>query len=248
MTCIKKKVKLFFVLLGFSGFIFFVLYFFRLQNIQIYILDNNPEHLESIYTKQAYKVKIKKLLKPYIGSSLILLSFNKIFSILKKEDIFLKLSFKKQFPSDLKITFSLNPEFVLRMDKTGRLFKMLRNGKLIKIYKKKQYPGPIVTGRLALNKKQKKQFIHFVFNLLKLNVFHNKISTITYISKKEVHLFLDKPYLKIKLNWSRLMFKQAENLKAIEKKIQKVFKYLKQHSYKAKVLDARFVNKIFVSY
>lgn len=248
MSLIKKKGKLFFLFLVLSIILSIIFYFSRLETIEINILQQPKEHLESIYTKQEYKNKVKKLLSPYIGQSLLFLDFKKVFSLLKKENIFLNLSAYKKFPNTLKINFSLNPRFFLYLNKKGKLSKMLSNGKLLNTNAKKTYLSPILTGNLPSNKKQRQQFLDFIFKLLEFQLFFNKISTMHYVSSQEIHLFLEQPYLKIKLNWSDLILGKTDNLKKIVKKFIKVLNYLDQHSYKARTIDARFLNKIFVSY
>lgn len=248
MNFIKKKWKLFFLFLILGIPLSITIYFFRLKIIDVNILNPSKERLESIYVKQAYKDKIKKLLKPYIGQSLLFLDFKEIFRILKKENIFLNLSLYKQFPNTLKINLKLNSRFFLYLNKKGQLYKILNNGKLLKITSKKKYSAPILIGKLPKNKKKKQQFLQFIFKLLDFKLFGNKISTIQYLSNQEIQLFLEQPYLKVKLNYSRLTLDKKANLKNIIKKIEKVLNYLSQNSYKAHIIDARFLNKIFVSY
>ncbi|MBE8162816.1 MAG: hypothetical protein HAW63_02390 [Bdellovibrionaceae bacterium] len=251
MSWIKKKGKLFFWVLAISITLSSMFYFFRLKTVEISILPPAKpfkEKVEFIYTKQEYKNKIKKLLKPYIGQSLLFLNFKNVFSLLKKEKIFLNLTFYKKFPNTLKVNFTLNPKFFLHLSKGGKLYKILSNGKLLSTNTKKVYSEPILTGSLPSNKRQKQQFLDFIFQLFRFPSFANKIATVRYSSNKEAHLFLEQPYLKIQLNWKSLALEKNNNLKSTIKKINQVLKYLEQHSYKARTIDARFVNKIFVSY
>ncbi|MBE8221750.1 MAG: hypothetical protein HAW60_03365 [Bdellovibrionales bacterium] len=251
MNLIKKKWKLFFLLLAFCITLSATFYFFRLKTIEINILQQQNQtnsYIESVYSKQEYKNKVKKLLNPYIGKSLLLLDFKNIFKILKKENIFLNLSFYKKFPNTLKIKFSLNPKFFLYLSNNGKLYKMLSNGKTLSVNTKTRYISPVLEGKLPKNKKQKQEFLDFIFKLLEFKLFANKISTMHYVSKKEAHLFLQKPYVKIKLNWKNLSLDKKNNLKKIIKKFTKVLNYLDKNSYKALTIDARFINKIFVSY
>lgn len=179
---------------------------------------------------------------------LLFLDFKGISKLIQKENIFFNVSFYKKFPETLQINMSLNAQFFLYLNNKGQVFKILKNAKLLKITPQKKYSEPVLMGKIPENSLQKQKFLNFIFQLLEFRVLVKKISTIRYISEKEVHLFLEKPYLKIKINWFDIASGGKTNLKKLIIKIDKVLIYLSKHSYKLRTMDARFLNKIFVSY